>query len=110
MKSTPTVVVVLDIAGSNLFCVNPSVDIAVAILFRTFLWTRGARPQKCPRPNRSGGCYTVHSQYLQFNRQNTNCTSRTDDVNAVHIAAATVHGVDYLLTWNCKKDISRCST
>jgi putative acetyltransferase len=32
--------------------------IAVAILFRTFLWTRGARPQKCPRPNRSGGCYT----------------------------------------------------
>jgi hypothetical protein len=32
--------------------------IAVAILFRTFLWTRGARPQKCPCPNRSGGCYT----------------------------------------------------
>jgi hypothetical protein len=32
-------------------------SIAVAILFRTFLWTRGARPQKCPRPNRSGGCY-----------------------------------------------------
>jgi PAS domain S-box-containing protein len=31
--------------------------IAVAILFRTFLWTRGARPQKCPCPNRSGGCY-----------------------------------------------------
>jgi hypothetical protein len=24
------------------------------------------------------------------------------DVDAVHIAAATVHGVDYLLTWNCK--------
>ncbi len=22
--------------------------------------------------------------------------------DAVHIAAATVHGVDYLLTWNCK--------
>jgi hypothetical protein len=33
-------------------------SIAVAILFRTFLWTRGARPQKCPRPNCSGGCYT----------------------------------------------------
>ncbi|MEP0919639.1 type II toxin-antitoxin system VapC family toxin [Leptolyngbya sp. DQ-M1] len=24
------------------------------------------------------------------------------DVDAVHIAAATVHGIDYLLTWNCK--------
>jgi hypothetical protein len=24
------------------------------------------------------------------------------DVDAIHIAAATVHGVDYLLTWNCK--------
>jgi len=24
------------------------------------------------------------------------------DVDAVHIAAATVHGMDYLLTWNCK--------
>ena len=23
------------------------------------------------------------------------------DVDAVHIAAATVHGMDYLLTWNC---------
>jgi hypothetical protein len=23
------------------------------------LWTRGARPQKCPRPNRSGGCYII---------------------------------------------------
>ena len=23
-------------------------------------------------------------------------------VDAVHIAAATVHGMDYLLTWNCK--------
>jgi hypothetical protein len=32
-------------------------DIAVAILFRTFLWTCSARPQKCPCPNRSGGCY-----------------------------------------------------
>jgi hypothetical protein len=24
------------------------------------------------------------------------------DVDAVHISAATVHGMDYLLTWNCK--------
>lgn len=24
------------------------------------------------------------------------------DVDTVHIAAATVHGMDYLLTWNCK--------
>ncbi len=24
------------------------------------------------------------------------------DVDAIHIAAATVHGMDYLLTWNCK--------
>ena len=24
------------------------------------------------------------------------------DVDAVHIAAATVHGMDYMLTWNCK--------
>ena len=24
------------------------------------------------------------------------------DVDAVHIAAATIHGMDYLLTWNCK--------
>lgn len=24
------------------------------------------------------------------------------DVDAVHIAVATVHGIDYLLTWNCK--------
>ena len=36
--------------------------IAVAILFRTFLWTRSARPQKCPRPNRSGGCYITENQ------------------------------------------------
>jgi hypothetical protein len=36
-----------------------STIIAVAFLFRTFLWTRSARPQKCPRPNRSGGCYTL---------------------------------------------------
>jgi CheY-like chemotaxis protein len=43
-------------AGFDLFLV-----IAVAILFRTFLWTRGARPQKCPCPNRSGGCYKFES-------------------------------------------------
>lgn len=24
------------------------------------------------------------------------------DIDAVHVAAATVHGMDYLLTWNCK--------
>jgi len=24
------------------------------------------------------------------------------DVDAVHIAAATIHGMDYVLTWNCK--------
>jgi hypothetical protein len=24
------------------------------------------------------------------------------DVDAIHIAAATVHGMNYLLTWNCK--------
>ena len=24
------------------------------------------------------------------------------DVDALHVAVATVHGVDYLLTWNCK--------
>jgi len=24
------------------------------------------------------------------------------DVDAVHIVAATIHGMDYLLTWNCK--------
>ena len=24
------------------------------------------------------------------------------DIDAVHIATATVHGMDYLLTWNCK--------
>lgn len=24
------------------------------------------------------------------------------DVDALHIAAATIHGMDYLLTWNCK--------
>ncbi|MBF2004610.1 MAG: type II toxin-antitoxin system VapC family toxin [Chlorogloeopsis fritschii C42_A2020_084] len=24
------------------------------------------------------------------------------DVDAIHIAAATIHGIDYLLTWNCK--------
>ncbi|MFH7244754.1 MAG: type II toxin-antitoxin system VapC family toxin [Spirulina sp.] len=24
------------------------------------------------------------------------------DIDAVHIAASTIHGIDYLLTWNCK--------
>jgi len=27
---------------------------------------------------------------------------RKANVDAIHIAAATVHGMDYLLTWNCK--------
>lgn len=26
----------------------------------------------------------------------------TAQVDALHIAAATFHGIDYLLTWNCK--------
>lgn len=26
----------------------------------------------------------------------------TANIDAIHIAAATVHGMDYLLTWNCK--------
>jgi hypothetical protein len=39
--------------------------IAVAILFRTFLWTRGARPQKCTCPNRSGGCYIFESNPIE---------------------------------------------
>lgn len=25
------------------------------------------------------------------------------EIDAIHIAAATVHGIDYLLTWNCKQ-------
>jgi hypothetical protein len=29
-------------------------------------------------------------------------------VDAIHIATATVYGMDYLLTWNCKH-ISQCS-
>jgi hypothetical protein len=31
----------------------------------------------------------------------SNLPSKASD-DAVHIAAATVHGLDYLLTWNCK--------
>ena len=27
---------------------------------------------------------------------------RSAKVDVIHIAAATVHGMDYLLTWNCK--------
>jgi hypothetical protein len=30
------------------------------------------------------------------------CLPAKADVDAVHIAAATVHSMDYLLTWNCK--------
>lgn len=36
----------------------------------------------------------------QFLRHST--LSAKADVDAVHIAVATVHGMDYLLTWNCK--------
>jgi len=31
--------------------------LAVAIMLRTFLWARGARPQKCLRPNACGYSY-----------------------------------------------------
>lgn len=33
--------------------------------------------------------------------QKSNLPSKASD-DAIHIAAATVHGLDYLLTWNCK--------
>ena len=33
--------------------------------------------------------------------QRSNLPSKAD-IDAIHIAAATVHGMDYLLTWNCK--------
>lgn len=37
----------------------------------------------------------------QFLRR-SNLPAKADVDAAVHIAAATVHGMDYLLTWNCK--------
>jgi predicted nucleic acid-binding protein len=43
---------------------------------------------------------TVRSLAIQFLARSNLPPKASDD--AVHIAAATVHGLDYLLTWNCK--------
>ncbi len=43
---------------------------------------------------------SVRSLAAQF-LSRSNLPSKASD-DAVHIAAATVHGLDYLLTWNCK--------
>ncbi len=37
---------------------------------------------------------------LQFLTKSLSLAKASDD--AIHIAAATVHGLDYMLTWNCK--------
>jgi len=42
----------------------------------------------------------VRSLAAQFLARSNLPSKASDD--AVHIAAATVHGLDYLLTWNCK--------
>jgi predicted nucleic acid-binding protein len=42
----------------------------------------------------------VRSLAIQFLSRSNLPAKASDD--AVHIAAATVHGLDYLLTWNCK--------
>jgi predicted nucleic acid-binding protein len=42
----------------------------------------------------------VRNLSAQFLKQSNLPAKASDD--AVHIAAATVHGLDYLLTWNCK--------
>jgi predicted nucleic acid-binding protein len=42
----------------------------------------------------------VRNLSAQFLTQSNLPAKASDD--AVHIAAATVHGLDYLLTWNCK--------
>ncbi|NER47208.1 MAG: type II toxin-antitoxin system VapC family toxin [Symploca sp. SIO1A3] len=42
----------------------------------------------------------VRDLSAQFLRRSNLPPKASDD--AVHIAAATVHGLDYLLTWNCK--------
>jgi predicted nucleic acid-binding protein len=42
----------------------------------------------------------VRKLSAQFLKQSNLPAKASDD--AVHIAAATVHGLDYLLTWNCK--------
>jgi hypothetical protein len=43
---------------------------------------------------------SVRSLAAQFLSRSNLPPKAFDD--AVHIAAATVHGLDYLLTWNCK--------
>jgi hypothetical protein len=43
---------------------------------------------------------SVRDLSVQFLIQSNLPPKASDD--AVHIAAATVHGMDYLLTWNCK--------
>ncbi|NCJ06794.1 PIN domain-containing protein [Synechococcales cyanobacterium C] len=43
---------------------------------------------------------SVRSLSAQFLMRSSLPPKASDD--AVHIAAATVHGLDYLLTWNCK--------
>jgi predicted nucleic acid-binding protein len=43
---------------------------------------------------------SVRNLASQFLMQSNLPSKASDD--AVHIAAATVHGMDYLLTWNCK--------
>jgi hypothetical protein len=42
----------------------------------------------------------VRSLAAQFLSRSNLPPKASDD--AVHIAAATIHGLDYLLTWNCK--------
>ena len=42
----------------------------------------------------------VQNLGLQFLTRSNLPSKASDD--AIHIAAATVHGIDYLLTWNCK--------
>lgn len=45
----------------------------------------------------SGAVQDLGAQFLK----RSNLPSKAAD-DAIHIAAATVHGLDYLLTWNCK--------
>lgn len=46
----------------------------------------------------------LNQSVLDLAEQFLECSSlpAKADIDAVHIAAATVHGMDYLLTWNCK--------
>jgi predicted nucleic acid-binding protein len=43
---------------------------------------------------------TIEDLGMQFLTRSNLPAKASDD--AIHIAAATVHGLDYLLTWNCK--------